>query len=277
MTLYLPELALDNFAFPSPFEALCEPNGLLAFGGDLNPQRILCAYQNGIFPWFGPDEPILWWSPAPRAVFDPSDYCPSKSLRKHQRKVGFKVTINQATNEVIKLCAELRPPEETWLSSDMQQAYSELAKQGHCHSVEVWQDERLVGGLYGLSIGRLFCGESMFSLVSNASKTALWYFCHHFARKGGQLIDCQVMNPHLASLGAKELTRSDFIDQLLQHRSQSLPLDCFVPQELFVSKELCVSKELIESQKLLVSAPLSVAQESSISHEPSRPEDSERL
>ncbi|MFC5078084.1 Leucyl/phenylalanyl-tRNA--protein transferase [Vibrio thalassae] len=232
MTIYLTELDSNDFAFPSPFEALDEPNGLLAFGGDLNPQRLLSAYQHGVFPWFGPNEPLLWWSPAPRAVFDPLLFRPSKSLRKFQRKANYRVTLNTCTSDVIGYCASTRSKEETWLNEDMRTAYNELAKQGYCHSVEVWRDDHLIGGLYGLSIGQVFCGESMFSLETNASKIALWYFCHHFKTHGGKLIDCQVMNPHLDSLGAEELTREQFINTLHELRDLTVLDSCFVKQEL---------------------------------------------
>ena len=231
MTIYLTELD-DSHSFPSPYEALSDPNGLLAFGGDLNPERILNGYHQGIFPWYGPGEPILWWSPSPRAVFDPLSFKPSKSLKKFQRKQQYKVTLNNATERVIQLCSSTRPAEETWLNEDMQTSYIELAKQGHCHSVEVWHEDQLVGGLYGISVGQLFCGESMFSLKDNASKIALWYLCDHLASNHGQLIDCQVMNPHLASLGAFELERDDFVQKLLSLRGKNTDLGTFEPQIL---------------------------------------------
>lgn len=231
MTIYLTELD-DSHSFPSPYEALCDPNGLLAFGGDLNPERILNGYHQGIFPWYGPGEPILWWSPSPRAVFDPLSFKPSKSLKKFQRKQQYKVTLNNATERVIQLCSSTRPAEETWLNEDMQTSYIELAKHGHCHSVEVWHEDQLVGGLYGISVGQLFCGESMFSLKDNASKIALWYLCDHLASNHGQLIDCQVMNPHLASLGAFELERDDFVQKLLSLRGKNTDLGTFEPQIL---------------------------------------------
>ncbi|CAH1553134.1 leucyl/phenylalanyl-tRNA--protein transferase [Vibrio jasicida] len=231
MAIYLTELD-DSFAFPSPYEALHDPNGLLAFGGDLNPQRILTGYHQGIFPWYGPGEPILWWSPSPRAVFAPATFTPSKSLKKFQRKQQYKVTLNNATEHVIELCASTRPAEETWLNPEMQASYIALAKQGHCHSVEVWHDDQLVGGLYGISVGQLFCGESMFSLKDNASKVALWYLCEHLASNQGQLIDCQVMNPHLRSLGAFELERDDFVQKLLSLRDKKINLETFEPQTL---------------------------------------------
>ncbi len=231
MAIYLTEL--DNtFNFPSPYKALSDPNGLLAFGGDLEPMRILKGYHQGIFPWYGPGEPILWWSPSPRAVFDPVTFEPSKSLKKFQRKHNYKVTLNHATRQVIELCSSTRPASETWLNDDMQTAYIELAELGHCHSVEVWYDNELVGGLYGLSVGLLFCGESMFSLKDNASKIALWYLCNHLKEKRGQLIDCQVMNPHLASLGAFELERDEFMQKLQILREQQLIPDTFEPQVL---------------------------------------------
>ena len=232
MALYLTEINSDELWFPSPFEALADPNGLLAFGGDLHPDRVLLAYQNGIFPWYGPGEPILWWSPSPRAVFTPKTFQPAKSLKKFQRKQQYKVSIDHATERVIDFCASTRHEDETWLNEDMRAAYKQLARAGHCHSVEVWHDDELVGGLYGLSIGKLFCGESMFSLKTNASKIALWYFCEHFQRHGGELIDCQVMNPHLASLGAVELHREDFMQRLLSFKSQQVVEGCFDKQWL---------------------------------------------
>ncbi|MGL6259940.1 leucyl/phenylalanyl-tRNA--protein transferase [Vibrio sp. WXL210] len=230
MSFYLTELAPDSHEFPSPFDALDDPNGLLAFGGDLSPQRLLRAYQSGIFPWYGPGEPLLWWSPAPRAVFAPKTFKPSKSVKKFQRKHGYQISINRATEQVISLCASTRSFDETWIHPEMQAAYKALASLGHCHSVEVWHQERLVGGLYGLSIGRLFCGESMFNLQTNASKIALWYFCQHFARYGGELIDCQVMNPHLESLGALELSREAFIAQLEKLQAETTDKQCFAAQ-----------------------------------------------
>ncbi len=233
MSIYLTELDSRFLDFPSPNEALEEPNGLLAFGGDLHPQRILAAYHQGIFPWYGPEDPILWWSPAPRAIFNPKTFKPAKSLKKFQKKQAYSISINHATDRVIELCAATRPAEETWLNADMRQAYQELAHQGHCHSVEVWdQNKQLVGGLYGISVGALFCGESMFSLATNASKTALWYFCSHFSQCGGQLIDCQVMNPHLASLGATEMSRKDFLQSLLSLKERHVEKCCFQPQLL---------------------------------------------
>jgi len=232
MTIYLHELANDNYSFPSPYEALDDPNGLLAFGGDLNPERIYNAYKNGIFPWFGPGEPILWWSPSPRAVFNPKTFKPAKSVKKFQRKHQYLVSINHATQQVIDMCAAIRPAEQTWIHPEMRVAYGELAKQGRCHSVEVWHEDKLVGGLYGVQMGQMFCGESMFSIETNASKIALWYFCHHFAKHDGKLIDCQVINSHTASLGAIELPRDEFMNSLLSFRDNTVEEACFKRQWL---------------------------------------------
>lgn len=232
MALYLTELDTDELWFPSPYEALSDPNGLLALGGDLQPERLLLAYQSGIFPWYSPGEPILWWSPSPRAVFDPKTFKPAKSLKKFQRKHQYTVTINHATESVIDHCASTRSIEETWLTDEMRLAYKRLAQQGDCHSVEVWDKGELIGGLYGVAVGQIFCGESMFSLKTNASKIALWYFCQHFQSHHGQLIDCQVMNPHLASLGAYELPRADFLQTLLSFKSHCVLENCYAKQRL---------------------------------------------
>jgi len=232
MTIYLTELSQINYTFPSPLEALSDPNGLLAFGGDLAPERVLNAYCHGIFPWYGPNEPILWWSPSPRAVFNPITFKPSRSVKKFQRKKIFSISINKATNDVIDYCASIRPENEQWLNSEMRATYKELHTQGVVHSVEVWQKEKLIGGLYGVQIGTLFCGESMFSLETNASKIALWYFCRHFSSHGGELIDCQVMNPHLKSLGAQEINRENFLTSLQLCNKKNVHSDCFKMQNI---------------------------------------------
>ncbi|USD66255.1 leucyl/phenylalanyl-tRNA--protein transferase [Vibrio sp. SCSIO 43136] len=232
MKIYLPELAPNSVLFPPTHEALAEPDGLLAMGGDLSPNRLLAAYNKGIFPWYSADEPILWWSPKIRAVFDPKTFKPSKSLKKFLKKSNYDISINRATDQVIERCANTRTAQETWLLPEMRKAYQQLANLGRVHSVEVWQDEQLVGGLYGVSVGKIFCGESMFSLATNASKAALWYFCHHFAKSGGELIDCQLMNPHLASLGAQELPREEFTQYLIDLGELSLEKRCYAPQQL---------------------------------------------
>ncbi|GAD79329.1 leucyl/phenylalanyl-tRNA--protein transferase [Vibrio ezurae] len=232
MTLYLPELNSNDTHFPDPSLALTEPNGLLALGGDLSINRLRSAYRHGIFPWFSEGEPILWWSPSPRAVFIPETFSPARSLIKFQRKHAYTVTINHATEQLIELCASSRPEEETWITDEMIEAYQQLAIAGHCHSVEVWQDGTLIGGLYGVSVGKVFCGESMVSTRTNASKIALWYFCQHFLKHGGKLIDCQIMNPHLASLGAIEIPRTEFQDYLLTSRDLTMNKECYTPQPL---------------------------------------------
>ncbi|ELR65016.1 Leucyl/phenylalanyl-tRNA--protein transferase [Photobacterium marinum] len=222
-----------HIQFPVTETALDEPNGLLAFGGDLRPERLISAYRHGIFPWYSDGEPILWWSPAPRAIFLPDQFKPSKSLRKYFRKSGYQVTLNKACHEVIRLCADSRGAEETWITDEMKQAYQLMHNLGHCHSVEVWRNDELIGGLYGIQVGTIFCGESMFSLADNASKIALWIFCQHFTAHGGTLIDCQIMNDHLASLGAVEIERGPFMQFLQLQRDAILKEGCFQPRELY--------------------------------------------
>ncbi|WP_332706142.1 leucyl/phenylalanyl-tRNA--protein transferase [Plesiomonas shigelloides] len=229
--MWLHALSADNTDFPPIDSALTDPNGLLAFGGDLSVERLLNAYRHGIFPWFNPGEPILWWSPDPRAVFFPAQLQPNRSMRKWLKKSPFRVTVNRAFGDVIHHCADVRSG-ETWISEQIQAAYVRLHHLGIAHSIEVWQGDTLVGGLYGVAIGLVFCGESMFSLQDNASKTALLTFNQAFYQAGGTLIDCQVMNPHLASLGAVSLPRSDFQRILVEHQTQSLPASFWQPREL---------------------------------------------
>lgn len=233
MTIYLPQLdSNETSPFPVIESALNDPDGLLAMGGDLSSVRLLNAYQHGIFPWYSSGDPILWWSPSIRGVFLPTQFSPSKSLRKFFRKSNYEVTINKSTAQVIELCASTRSAEETWIMPEMIDAYKQLATLGICHSVEVWCNNELVGGLYGLQIGQVFCGESMFSLQTNASKIALWQFCEHFVASGGQLIDCQMMNPHLESLGAIEMKRADFKIKLDQLANQTVSSHCYFPQPI---------------------------------------------
>lgn len=203
------QLSSQSFIFPSPELALREPNGLLALGGDLTAPRLLAAYQRGIFPWFNPGEMILWWSPDPRAVLFPEDLHISRSMRRFIRHCPYRFTLNHAFADVISACATERD-EGTWIGRDVQQAYCQLHALGHAHSLEVWLENELVGGLYGVAVGAVFCGESMFSRADNASKSALMVFCHHFTQHGGELIDCQVLNAHTASLGAVEIPRNIF-------------------------------------------------------------------
>lgn len=221
MTIYLPPLDIDPpFIFPHVNTALADPDGLLAMGGDLSPQRLIAAYEQGIFPWFSRQDPYLWWSPSERAIIDPTTFKPSRSLKKYVKRQKYRVSINIAFEQVIQQCAVIRGKDKEWITEEMRQAYLTLHQLGRAHSVEVWYEEALIGGLYGINVGGLFCGESMFSLANNASKTALWYFCEHFKQHGGYLIDCQMMTEHLASLGATTITRQQFIQQLsfLKHQ-----------------------------------------------------------
>jgi leucyl/phenylalanyl-tRNA---protein transferase len=198
--------------FPDPRTALDDPNGLLAFGGDLSPERLKTAYTRGIFPWFNEGEPILWWSPDPRCVFRTDQLHPNRSLRRALAGKPWRVTVDHAFAQVMSACAAPRPNQAgTWISPAMIDAYGALHEQGHAHSVEVWEEDRLVGGIYGVAIGKLFCGESMFSAASGGSKLALCALAALLRRWGFPLIDAQVSNPHLLSLGAFEMPRSTFL------------------------------------------------------------------
>jgi leucyl/phenylalanyl-tRNA--protein transferase len=202
------------YRFPDPNTALLSPNGLLAIGGDLAPERLLAAYRQGIFPWFNEGEPIHWWSPDPRAVLWLENFRISRSLAKLIRQKRLQVTFNQAFTAVIKSCAAMRKETGTWITVDMISAYTQLHLLGHAHSVEVWQENELVGGLYGIAVGKVFCGESMFSKVSNASKVAMAYLVDRLKANGFILIDCQLPNPHLLSLGATTIARQEFLGYL---------------------------------------------------------------
>ena len=228
----LVQLSRDSIAFPSPEGALREPNGLLALGGDLSPARLLMAYQRGIFPWFSPGDPILWWSPDPRAVLWPEQFHYSRSMKRFHQRSPYRVTLNHAFGQVFEGCASHRD-EGTWITHGIVQAYHQLHELGHAHSIEVWDEDRLVGGMYGVAQGALFCGESMFSRAENASKTALLVFCQDFAHSGGKLIDCQVLNNHTASLGAVDIPRRDYLDYLSVLRGYRLPERFWVPRVLF--------------------------------------------
>lgn len=227
----LVQLSRHSIAFPPPEGALREPNGLLALGGDLTPARLMMAYRNGIFPWFSPGDPILWWSPDPRAVLYPEQLHISRSFRRFLHKTRLRVTLNYDFDAVIAGCASDRE-EGTWITPEVNAGYRQLHELGHAHSLEVWDGDTLVGGMYGVALGKLFCGESMFSRQENASKTALFAFCQHFIRQGGQLIDCQVLNPHTASLGATEIPRQQYLAHIGDLLPQPLPARCWLAQEL---------------------------------------------
>ena len=205
--------------FPPVTAALIEPNGpngLLAAGGDLSPQRILAAYRQGIFPWYSADEPILWWSPDPRMVLIPEEFSPRRSLAKALRNADYEVRLDTAFAEVVAACATAPRDGQggTWITAEMQAAYRRLHELGYAHSVETWIGSRLVGGLYGIAIGRAFYGESMFARTTDASKIALAHLCVYLRRRGFGIIDCQMETAHLASLGARTIPRRDFVARL---------------------------------------------------------------
>jgi leucyl/phenylalanyl-tRNA--protein transferase len=201
--------------FPAPDSALVEPNGLLAAGADLSPERLLTAYRHGVFPWFGPGEPILWWTPNPRMVLFPDEFKRSRSLRKRLRQRDCEVWVDTAFEVVMRACAEPRPGQcGSWIVEDMVQAYLRLHALGYAHSVETWRDGELIGGLYGVAIGRIFYGESMFARATDASKVAFAHLVAQLRRWGFGLIDCQMETAHLASLGARPILRQEFMNRL---------------------------------------------------------------
>lgn len=209
-----------ELAFPDPCDA--DENGIVAFGGDLSPSRLMLAYRSGIFPWYSKDDPILWWSPDPRLVLDLNDFKLRKSLRK--RLKHFEIRFDTAFGDVIRACAAVPRPGQsgTWLQPEMIEAYETLYLMGYAHSVEAWQEGRLVGGLYGVAVGGIFCGESMFAHVSDASKAALAALVSHLKERGFKLIDAQVPTDHLKSLGAVEISREFFLQLLHAYRSQDV-------------------------------------------------------
>ena len=206
------QLSEDTIWFPEP--ELADEDGLLAVGGDLSPERLILAYQNGIFPWFSDESPILWYAPHERFVLFPEKLKVSKTMRKLLKTDKFKITFNTAFPDVIRACATISREDQlgTWITNDMEKAYIQLFDLGYAHSVEVWENEQLVGGLYGIEINSVFCGESMFSKVSNASKAALINLCEH---KNYKLIDCQVHSDHLESLGAEFIGTNQFMEFLI--------------------------------------------------------------
>jgi len=206
-----------HIEFPSPHLALQEPDGLLAVGGDLHPDRLLAAYKQGIFPWFSDDQPILWWSPNPRCILLPEQLAISRSMKKVLKRGEYQTTIDQAFSEVMRRCAAPRDNQDgTWITQEMYRAYNQLHREGHAHSAECWWRGELVGGLYGIAIGQVFFGESMFSQRSNASKAAFITLVQQLISWGYQLIDCQVHTDHLESMGAIEIPRDVFLQKLNQ-------------------------------------------------------------
>lgn len=211
-------LQRDTLEFPPLEKAMREPNGLLAAGGDLSADRLIQAYRHGCFPWYQQGQPILWWSPNPRTVLLPNELHVSRSLAKVMRQQRYQVSFDQDFPAVIRACAEPRDyADGTWITGSMQAAYIELHNRGLAHSVEVWQDDLLVGGLYGLAMGQLFFGESMFSRADNASKVGFVTLVEQLKAWGFVLIDCQMPTEHLQSLGARSISRADFAAYLNQH------------------------------------------------------------
>jgi leucyl/phenylalanyl-tRNA--protein transferase len=204
----------EDLVFPSPY--LASKEGLLAIGGDLSPDRLLLAYSHGIFPWYSEGEPILWWSPDPRLVLYPDELKVSRSLRKKIKQDVFEITMDRAFEEVITECAQVRLEnhEGTWIVDDMVRAYCRLHQAGFAHSIEAWQDNRMAGGLYGVSLGRCFFGESMFTRITNASKVALVALVEHVKARDFAFIDCQITTAHLTRFGAREIPRARYLDEL---------------------------------------------------------------
>lgn len=220
----------EDLLFPPVTQTLEDPEGLLAAGGDLSAERLLLAYSQGIFPWYSEDQPILWWSPEPRCLIDIDSLHISKSMRKALNKKNYTVTIDSAFEAVITACASPRGDTEgTWITKEMIEAYIQLHRQGHAHSFEVWEGEKvgqqgtLIGGLYGISIGRCYFGESMFSNKTNASKIAFVYLVNQLSEWGYQLIDCQLENDHLLSLGAYTVCKNEFLTILNSNVNKNQP------------------------------------------------------
>ena len=214
-------LKRDTLTFPPLNKAMREPNGLLAAGGDLSADRLIQAYRHGCFPWFSEGQPILWWSPDPRTVLFPEELHVSRSMAKLLRQQRYQVSFDRDFKAVIQACAgPRRDADGTWITDDMQNAYTELHARGHAHSVEVWDNGELVGGLYGLAMGQLFFGESMFSRADNASKFGFVTLVKHLQAWGFVLIDCQMATRHLESLGARSIPRQQFADYLRDHLDQ---------------------------------------------------------
>lgn len=224
----------DQILFP-PVE-LTEDHGVLAIGGDLSPERLLEAYRNGIFPWYSSDEPLMWWSPDPRFVLFPDELRISKSMRQVIRRRQFSITYDTAFPAVVRACATVKRRDEgTWITSEMERAYTALHERGYAHSVEAWREGSLVGGLYGVMLGSIFFGESMFSLESNASKAAFIDLVVKLRELGSPMIDCQVHTDHLESLGARLIPRQDFSLALQRDRENPPLIDNWREQSLFAT------------------------------------------
>ena len=204
----------SNPVFPSVTEALNQPDGLLAVGGNLYPETLSKAYERAIFPWYTDDGPILWWSPSNRCVLMPKNFYISRSLRRVLRQENYSVTSDTCFRDVVIACSKPRDSCGTWINSAMIDAYSDLHNQGQAHSIEVWDKNKLVGGIYGVLVGRIFSGESMFSVVNNGSKIAMAHLCQYMSRAGMFYLDCQIENSHLITLGTELIPRSTFVEHL---------------------------------------------------------------
>jgi len=219
--LKIPVLGINAPDFPPIHHALDEPNGLLAAGGDLYPATLIKAYSKGIFPWFDDDQPILWWSPSPRAVLLPDQLHISRSLHKALKRSDYQVSMDTAFDAVIEGCSQPRNyTNATWITEEMKMAYGELHKLGIAHSIETWRDNELIGGLYGIALGKIFFGESMFSRATDASKIAFVHLVQQLNQWGFKMIDCQVSSPHVMSLGAVEVAREIFQSYLIKYIPQ---------------------------------------------------------
>jgi len=229
----------SSASFPAVETSLIEPDGLLAAGGDLSTQRLIRAYKEGIFPWYSPGEPILWWSPDPRFVLFPEQIKISRSLGKNIRNSSFEIRMDTAFEQVISICASQPRKDQpgTWITNEMRAAYINMHHAGHAHCVECWNGDELVGGLYGIHTGQVFCGESMFSRQSNASKIALVHLCQFLQHHGFKLIDSQVYTEHLERLGAKMIPRSEYIDILQQPNEVKMPDNWKELFEVFIKEK----------------------------------------
>jgi len=222
-------------SFPNPADAgiaLGYPDGLIAVGGDLSAERLLAAYSKGIFPWYNDDQPVLWWSPDPRAVIAPDNFHMSRSLQRELRRHDWSYSLNQNFSAVIAACAVGRGEHGTWITADMQDAYINLHQLGYAHSVESWYDGKLAGGVYGVRLGKIFFAESMYTSHTGGSKVALSGLMHIALRNGIELIDCQLESPHLVTLGMQSIVRSEFLSALpaLIDTASPMPNWCFAPQ-----------------------------------------------
>ncbi|MDK1286172.1 leucyl/phenylalanyl-tRNA--protein transferase [Pseudoalteromonas umbrosa] len=235
MTQQLFHLSSTDYIFPPCHFALKEPDGLLAIGGCLNTKRLKKAYQLGIFPWFNEREPIMWWSPSERGIIELSDFHIGRTLKKARNRLKPRITINQAFEQVISQCREQRLHEEgTWINKNMLKAYCQAHEEGFAHSIEVWIDEKLAGGLYGIMISGVFCGESMFHNQPNASKLAMWALVNWLKKHNAHFIDCQLDNPYLSSMGAKVIPREEFLTKLKEASDYHPVQTMWHPQDIGV-------------------------------------------